>query len=390
MLTRHERLLLETIKKTQTDIFKFKMENIHQKEAQHSTNHSTTSSTANHTSQCSNSTSSSSSSSSGNARRGSDPLGSTIGPTAPLNWKIADFDVGQMLGSGKFGRVYLAREKRGKVIIAIKSIKKEDIQKERIKYQLVREIEIQRPLHHFNILKMWGYFYDAKRVYILLEYAQEGALWRVLKLATRLPLVMAATYAFQLIQCLKYLHSLDIIHRDIKPENCLLGGQGELKLCDFGWAVHAPSSRRNTMCGTLDYLPPEMLGSTSHHDFRVDIWALGILSYELLVGQPPFEHQDDKTTVSKIKMGDFSFPSGLRVEQSAQDFINSLLKLDPKERLMLGDLEKHDFISKFARPHELNEKQEFVKHPEFWNEFVKYSQRQRNKKPPLREANTIE
>lgn len=85
-----------------------------------------------------------------------------------------------------------------------------------------------------------------------------------------------------------YLHSKHVIHRDIKPENLLIGVNGELKIGDFGWSVHAPGNRRSTLCGTLDYLPPEMIESKEHTD-KVDLWALGVLTYEFLVGSPPFE-----------------------------------------------------------------------------------------------------
>jgi len=330
------------------------------------------------------------------ARRDSNPLQSdnikVPSLTAPLNWKIGDFAVGKMLGSGKFGRVYLAKEKRGKqTVVAIKSIKKDDIRKERIKYQLVREIEIQKNLHHFNILKMWGYFYDEKRVYILLEFAAEGALWRLLKSAGRLPNILCATYAYQMVQCLKYLHALHIIHRDIKPENCLLGFQGELKLCDFGWAVYAPSSRRSTMCGTLDYLPPEMLADQPRHDQQVDLWALGILVYELLIGKPPFEHEDDKKTLRNIKMGKYTFPPELKISECGKAFIDSLLKLDPDQRVSLEVLEQHEFIQTYSRPHFIDDTTgQYTVHPDFWEEFRPYSQRQSNhQRRPLHEQNTV-
>ena len=81
-----------------------------------------------------------------------------------------------------------------------------------------------------------------------------------------------------------------VIHRDIKPENLLLDIRKDLKIADFGWSVHSPSSKRATLCGTLDYLPPEMVEG-QHHDEKVDLWALGILCFELLVGHPPFESE---------------------------------------------------------------------------------------------------
>lgn len=115
----------------------------------------------------------------------------------------------------------------------------------------------------------------------------------------------------QMTDALAYLHKKHVIHRDIKPENLLLGVNGELKIGDFGWSVHAPGnryvlcfdipiaahfaqsltrmkSRRTTLCGTLDYLPPEMVEGKDHSE-KVDLWALGVLTYEFLVGVPPFE-----------------------------------------------------------------------------------------------------
>lgn len=104
---------------------------------------------------------------------------------------------------------------------------------------------------------------------------------------------------YQISDALIYLHSKQVIHRDIKPENLLLGAFGELKIADFGWSVHAPSLRRQTLCGTLDYLPPEMV-ENKRHDERVDHWCIGVLCYELLVGTPPFESKNSNETYKKI------------------------------------------------------------------------------------------
>ncbi len=92
----------------------------------------------------------------------------------------------------------------------------------------------------------------------------------------------------QMTDALHYLHSKNVIHRDIKPENLLLGLNNELKISDFGWSVHAPGNRRKTMCGTLDYLPPEICKRVSHGK-AVDLWALGVLAYEFCQGDAPFE-----------------------------------------------------------------------------------------------------
>lgn len=117
------------------------------------------------------------------------------------------------------------------------------------------------------------------------------------------------------------MHSKDVIHRDIKPEN-ILQCNGVIKLADFGWSVHAPSQRRNTFCGTTEYLPPEMLKQKPrpNYDFRVDIWCLGILTYEFVVGKSPFVDATDELLKRKIATLNYKFPDHL--SHDCCDFIN--------------------------------------------------------------------
>lgn len=128
----------------------------------------------------------------------------------------------------------------------------------------------------------------------------------------------------QLGRAFIYCHDQKVIHRDIKPENLLLGIDGTIKIADFGWSVHAPSLKRKTMCGTLDYLPPEML---EHKEYgaTVDLWCLGILCYEFLVGKPPFESEKTNETYAKIRKIAVKFPS--HVSELARDFILRVIVL---------------------------------------------------------------
>lgn len=187
-------------------------------------------------------------------------------------WSLDDFELGKPLGRGKFGNVYLAREKQSKFVVALKVLFKNQILQADIEYQVRREVEIQSHLRHPNILRMFGYFHDDKRVYLILEYAKKGALYKHLQNQPdkRFEEKVAAVYVRDLTNALIYCHDKSVIHRDIKPENLLLGNNGELKIADFGWSVHAPSSRRFTLCGTLDYLSPEMVQGRSHTE-KVDL-----------------------------------------------------------------------------------------------------------------------
>lgn len=266
---------------------------------------------------------------------------SSSSSSAKKTWKLNDFEIGKPLGKGKFGNVYLAREKQSKYVVALKVLNKQQLMKSSMEHQLRREIEIQSHLRHKSILRLYGYFYDSKRVYLIIEYAPQGELYKKLMRAGRFSEKQSALYVQEMARALIYMHSKHVIHRDIKPENLLVGFNGELKIADFGWSVHAPSSRRTTLCGTLDYLPPEMI-ENKPHDENVDVWTLGILMYEFLTGAPPFETENTKETYRRIAHVDLKFPS--YVSSEARDLLVKILRHDPQQRIPLERVLEHPWI----------------------------------------------
>ncbi|KAH8307677.1 hypothetical protein KR044_008687, partial [Drosophila immigrans] len=258
-------------------------------------------------------------------------------------WALSNFDIGRQLGRGKFGNVYLAREKESQFVVALKVLFKRQIGETNVEHQVRREIEIQSHLRHPHILRLYAYFHDDARIYLILEYAPQGTLFSALQAQPlkRFDDRQSATYIKSLCSALLYLHERDIIHRDIKPENLLLGHKGVLKIADFGWSVHEPNSMRMTLCGTVDYLPPEMVLNQPHTK-NVDLWSLGVLCFELLVGQAPFFSKNYEETYKKILKVEYKLPE--HVSKAAAHLISKLLILNPQHRLPLDQVILHPWI----------------------------------------------
>lgn len=233
------------------------------------------------------------------------------------------FEIGKPLGKGKFGRVYLARHRSSGFICALKVLNKDEIRREGAEMHVRREIEVHSNLRHPGIVGFHGWFHDSRRIFLILDYLPGGELYRVLRREGRFSERRAAKCAAQVAQSLEYLHSKNIMHRDIKPENILIGLHDELKVADFGYSVHAPSNRRDTLCGTLDYLPPEMLTSSkAQYTKAVDQWTLGVLTYEFLTGEAPFE-DSPAMTHRRIAKGDMT-PLPASLSKEAKDFVHSV------------------------------------------------------------------
>ena len=254
-------------------------------------------------------------------------------------WTLNDFEIGKHLGSGKFGKVYLAREKQTHFIVVLKFIKKKQLIECKLEKQLRREIDIQSHLKHPNILRLYGYFWDDQRIYLILEYAPDGDMFTELRKAHHFSEAKAANYAVQVMRGFQHLHENGVIHRDLKPENLLISC-GVVKIADFGWSINS-LDKRKTLCGTVEYLPPEMIMS-QEYNFRVDYWAIGILTYEMLVGQTPFDGENNTRIYENIRFLEYSYPKWISNE--AKDFIDRLLIRNPEERMSLETALRHPWI----------------------------------------------
>lgn len=167
--------------------------------------------------------------------------------------------------------------------------------------QMKKELEIQWRLRHPNVIRLFGYFYDEKNIYVVLEYAQYGNLYQKLKREKFFTEERSKVIIQQIVNALLYMQERNVIHRDIKPENILIMDieRMHVKLCDFGWSTHTIDERRMTFCGTVDYVAPELIYQEPY-DEKIDDWAVGILTYELLTGSAPFTGQNEKDTYSNI------------------------------------------------------------------------------------------
>lgn len=257
-----------------------------------------------------------------------------------------DFDIGPKVGKGKYGDVYLAKHKKTNFIMAMKVLDKMVLRQMRVQRQLIREIKFHWYLKHKNVVPLYGIFHDEDRVYMLMEYADRGDVYKELKQSPdkRLTEAKAAQYIKQVLEATIFLHSHDIIHRDLKPDN-LLNCDGVIKLADFGWSVLVEkSSKRKTFCGTLDYMPPEMV-SGDKYDSSVDNWSIGVMTYEFIAGTPPFGKESQQETLESIAKSTLDFDRAAFSEE-AKDFISGLLNPSATKRLSLKNAINHPWITK--------------------------------------------
>ena len=267
-------------------------------------------------------------------------------PASNNETKKREYKKGRFLGKGGFAKCYELICKDNNKIFAAKMIAKSSIKSERQNQKLRTEIKIHKSCHHPQIVAFEHNFQDSDNVYILLELCQNQTMNELLIRRKVLTELEVQCYMVQLVKALQYLHSHRIIHRDLKLGNLFLNDKMELKVGDFGLATKLDfeGERKKTICGTPNYIAPEVI-SGAGHSYEVDIWAVGIIIYTLLVGKPPFETRDVKTTYGKIKKAEFSFPDNCKISKEARNLIKRILVLDPKKRPRLNEILFDDFFN---------------------------------------------
>ena len=258
------------------------------------------------------------------------------------------------IGEGSFGKVYKARRKNTGFTVAMKFITKHGKSEKDIK-NLRQEIGILRKLNHENIILMFDAFETDREFCVVTEYAQ-GELFDILQDDQSLPESTVQQIAKQLVKALHYLHSNRIIHRDMKPQNVLIGSNGRIKLCDFGFA-RAMSSNTivlTSIKGTPLYMSPELVKELPY-DGASDLWSLGVILYELFVGQPPFYTNSIYSLINHIVKDPVKYPAD--ISREFKSFLHGLLQKNPAKRLTWPHLLDHPFVRETENDREILSKE---------------------------------
>ncbi|KAG7386188.1 hypothetical protein PHYPSEUDO_000509 [Phytophthora pseudosyringae] len=260
------------------------------------------------------------------------------------------YTLGKVIGSGTFSVVRIAVHKPTGQRYAIKCIKREGLVAEDIE-ALTTEVAILKQMNHPNIMILHDFFVEEKFYYLVTEFMEGGELFDRIVEKSYYNEREARDLVKLLLEAIKYCHDANIVHRDLKPENLLLTSKNDdasIKLADFGFAkrIEFDSEGLVTACGTPGYVAPEILEGKPYGK-TVDIWSIGVITYILLCGYPPFHDDNHNALFKKIKKGKFQFDSPYwdHVSDDAKDLISQMLVVDPEKRATVDQLLAHRWVT---------------------------------------------
>jgi len=250
-----------------------------------------------------------------------------------------EYEIGSELGRGGFAVVFAGKSKKDGEAVAIKVIEKNCVDVSELQ-SLVREIDIMKKVDHPNVLKLIDIFESDTRVTLVTELVTGGELFYKIVERGSYSEADAAGIVKQLVTGVEYLHSKGIAHRDLKPENLLCsddeGKDMVIKIADFGLSkMFSAGEVLKTSCGTPDYAAPEVLQTDGTYSNAVDMWSVGVITYVLLCGYPPFYAKEQRELFTQILNAEYEFPEEdwSQISEDAKDFIRHLLVVDPDERM---------------------------------------------------------
>jgi serine/threonine protein kinase len=254
-----------------------------------------------------------------------------------------DFWSLRTIGEGAYGKVYQVEDKQTKKIYAMKVLKKAHLLKQRAISCTITERDILTKIRHPLIIKLYCTFQSSERVGFVMEYINGGQLFYHMRKESLFTEDLARFYAAEIVLALEHLHQGHIIHRDLKPENILITSRGHICLTDFGLAKEQVQSDEgaSTFCGTLEYMSPEMIKGVKYGK-PADFWSVGILLYDMLYGQPPFQSSNRKKLQDMILKKKILLPSYWH--KDTHSIVKALTDRDPKKRPKIDQIKKHPFF----------------------------------------------
>lgn len=256
---------------------------------------------------------------------------------------MGQYSIIKTLGYGNFASVKLAEHCVTKVQVAIKIVKKADLNEESM-CKMRKEIEVLKKIRHPNIVELYQVIENDKKICLVMEYCSGGELFDYLGKVKRFSDNEARKKFRQIVSAIQYLHHNGIVHRDLKAENILLDDKGNIKIADFGFADFCSEDcLMDQFCGSPPYAAPELFQGIKYIGFKVDIWSLGVILFALLVGSYPF-HADDLGALKKrVISGRYNVPYYVSV--SCVQLLRKILILDPLKRATIDNIAESKWLN---------------------------------------------
>lgn len=250
------------------------------------------------------------------------------------------------LGRGQTGLVKLGVNCVTKKKVAVKIIDRTKLS-EQVLSKVEREIAIMKLIDHPHVLGLYDVYESKKHLFLILEHVSGGELFDHLVKRGRLPLGEARRFFAQMISAVDFCHKHCVCHRDLKPENLLLDKKMNIKVADFGMASLqvGDNAMLETSCGSPHYACPEVIRGEKYDGRKADVWSCGVILYALLVGALPFDDENLRNLLEKVKRGHFSIP--VFIPTDVQEMIRGMITIDPEKRITMEDVKKHSFLNSF-------------------------------------------
>ena len=254
---------------------------------------------------------------------------------------------GKKLGGGGFGEVFELIDNETGEIKAVKVISLKKLENPQSNQAYLNEYKFNNSLNYKYICKCFNTFKDNDNAYFILEYQPNKTLNELISNRYSLYEIEIKHYCYELLLAIEYLHNRNIIHRDIKLSNVLLSDKMEVKLCDFGLAIGNNSITNKTICGTPNYIAPEILNykNNTNYSFEIDIWSFGIILYSLYYKKTPFESQEKGKTKKNIQNVIYKFPENNQVSDDAKDLMRSIFVKEPSLRPTIKEIKESNFFN---------------------------------------------